>query len=587
MAAAWRAEGIAPTGSAADHLAAGREALAADIPAKTAEAKRHFIEAMVLDPKEVLALAGYVTAFSLLAGEDPDPTELKGAHRLMDWAVTHRGDRPAVLAAYAHLLLSVPSAANIQQAMGYAEQARRLAPGDAGADVAAARARLVNDPAQAAADLTSAVAAGDPRALTLRAHAHWKAGDAAKALADVAQRLNRDADQPEALHLRGQIHASLGAFGEARSSWEKWSKAQPQSAEPVLALAKLAYQIDGDLRGARVLLEHARKLTKDDFTLARVLAHRAAVERAAGKLDAAHAAASEALRLVPASAPAAFQAGLVAYYRNDVAGVRAHASTLGQRGGEWAATVLKARATEAGGLADEAFAALDAMVALSPGSLSVLLDAAGAYARLRAPGKAIALLRRAATMDPVGERGRREIGDYWEGPGIIAKAVTALEKVAQTERDEAAYAFSGAAAGLLVLGRAKHAEPMARRAMSRDGSLAWPRALHAQALLDMRNERAALRQADAAVELDSSDAFALLVRARVLEAMKRYDQALSAHVEAQEANPLLFSAQVGEAMLLLRRGDRSAARQRLERVLQADPRNTVARRALLELGGDG
>src|SRR5688572_8701846 len=53
LVAAWKAEGIHPAGSADEHVSAGRAALEADLPARTAEAKRHFMQALAKDPGRV------------------------------------------------------------------------------------------------------------------------------------------------------------------------------------------------------------------------------------------------------------------------------------------------------------------------------------------------------------------------------------------------------------------------------------------------------------------------------------------------------------------------------------------------------
>jgi len=120
--AAWAAEGLRPGGSAAERLAAGRAALAADRPEGELEAARHFQMALALDPSRVEALAGWILASA--SAPDADLEQLRDGHALAAWALERNPGRGDLLAAWARLLLLVPGE------RGPAEAARRRANGE-------------------------------------------------------------------------------------------------------------------------------------------------------------------------------------------------------------------------------------------------------------------------------------------------------------------------------------------------------------------------------------------------------------------------------------------------------------------------
>ncbi|HEY7723758.1 MAG TPA: hypothetical protein VH880_00380, partial [Anaeromyxobacteraceae bacterium] len=251
-AAAWRAAGLTPQGTAEAHVASGREALAADLPERDAEALRHFMEALALEPSRLEAVAGWLTAFAASAGEDPDGDELREAHRLATWALARAPDRPDLLAGWARILLAAPGARNASEALAAAAKAVERG-GGADALLALAQARLGSDPRGSAdaAERALAAAPEDRRPLLAGARALWRAGEARAALERVERRLAIDRGHGGALALEGAILAAAGRVDAARAVLRRWVAAAPRSAEPLLAAGMLAAQVDGDLPEAR------------------------------------------------------------------------------------------------------------------------------------------------------------------------------------------------------------------------------------------------------------------------------------------------------------------------------------------------
>ena len=485
------------------------------------------------------AIAGYATAFAEAAGEDASGSELRAAHEMVREALA-AGGRPELEAAYARLLLLVQSPANDAEALAVATRAGSAAPSDPSVRLAAGLAQLRRDAPSAARQLEDAAAAfpGDRRLLTAAARAHWAAGDAERALALCARRLALDPGHPGALSLRAEILAASDRIRDAREALERWAAADPRAALPHVLLARLAYQRDDDLASARQHLDAALARGPDDFTAARALAHRAAVELAAGDTAAAEAAVADALRRVPASAPARFQAAVLAFRRREAARLRESAGVLGDRGGAVTARVLAARSAELSGTDEEA------------------QEAWAARGRGRAPRPRLAPVRRRRAGPAPGRRPRAR--------GRAARARARSRRGAAPARAHRLLGRRGAARRGLAPARGARAGRVAGRgARVRRG-----RGLRAPARADRRRRaaRAARRRtrrrsrprrsrcsrrsrSTAATRAARSDTrtprwprsrttpSALAVRARALEALGRNLDAEQANRVAAEAGP--------------------------------------------------
>lgn len=583
--AEWRAQGIAAApGEAEGRLAAGRAALAADLPDRTAEARRACAEALAADPGQLEALACWVTAFAWLAGGDPEGEDLKRAHRMLRHAEGRAQGRPDLLAARARLLALSPGEANAREALEAARAAVALAPQGRDALLVLGETLLAADPAAAAGHLERAWELWrDPRALRLSALARWRAGDAGAALERLRRRLEIDPAQPEALESLAQVKVGLDRLDAARATLARWARLDPRSPRPLLWQARLAAQVDSDPRAARALLDRALGLPGDDFLRARLLSERAAAEAAAGALAAAGGSVAEALRRVPGSAPARFQEAALAWRRGDARALREAAGVLGDRAGPAVERLLQARLLVVERRYDEAVEAYRAIAAAAGPDLGLLLEAAGALARLQARGMALDLAAGVARRDPAEPRQRQRLQEFWEARLDLAEGADALADLARHEPARAGQALEGAALARLLLGHTRAAESLARRAAEEGPDAARPHLLLAQVELDRGRPRQALAAAEAALRREGGDAVAQAVRARALQALGRLDEALAAFRRALAANPALPTARLGEALLLGRAGDRAGARTRLEALLRDDPAQARARGALLDL----
>jgi cellulose synthase operon protein C len=590
----WRATGklaVAPAQAATpraaeERVAAGRAALAADLPARIEEAQGAFREALAADPGSAEAAAGYGIALAEGGLDALQGADIARAHDLLQEALDRQPGHPRLLAAFARLLTAVPSAKNLAQAREVAARARTAAPGDPDAELATGLAGLPLDPAAAARELSAAArgAPGDLRLLTAAARARWLAGDAAGALVLARARLAKDPGHARALALVAEVQIATDRAEEARETLDRWAASTPAAAEPLLLDAQLRHQVDRDLPAARRLLAAAMERKPDDFLAARILAHRAALEREAGDLPAARAAVAEALRRVPASGPAQYQAALLAYEDRDLRAFKQAAGTVGGRGGPLVAAQLGARQAELSGELEEAQRTYQALAAQQGGDPSALLAVGGALLRQRAFGAALDAARKALARDPGDARLRRIPTDYWEGPGQLQAAAVAFQELGRSDPRNAGEAQAAAAACELLLGHTRQAEALARAAQAADAEVAAPLWLRAQLALDLGQPARALPLAQSAVELAEGDAAAQAVLGRALEAAGMQADAERAYRAALASVPDLVAARLALARSLARRGEAEAGRALLAAVRHDAPDAVAVRRALLDLG---
>jgi tetratricopeptide (TPR) repeat protein len=580
------APGVNPRAIADQRVAAGRAALAADLPERLPEALRAFRDALVADPGRADALAGWVIALASQPPETIRGEDLTSAHELLEWARERSPDRPELVAAFARILLAVPGEKNRAEALSVAWKAGALAPGDADARLALGLSRLDTDPAGAVRVLDAELdrADVDRRLLTAAARARWAAGDVDRALALAERRLALDPGHPEALELEAEILLSGADVAGAKAVLQRYAAAHPDSARPPLLLARVAAQVDGDLPAARRLLEAAAAARSDDFLAARVLAHRAAVERAAGDAPAAQRAVDEALRRVPASAPARYQAALLAFGRGDARGLRESEGVLGDRGGPAATAAIRARSLELSATADEAADGWEAAAAAARHDPAAALASAGALARLGFGKRALALADQAIAHDLGEARLLRPVTDFWNGALPLAEASKRLAALSRGASGEAGAALAAAAAAELLQGRTPRAEELARRALTLAPQLEAAPTLIGLAMLERGDARTAAAWARSALELQPAHGGALALRARALEAVGKRLEAQAAWREALDAAPSLAAARLALARLLVRDGRPDEARPLLEALARDAPGVVEAVGALRELG---
>ena len=494
---------------------------------------------------------------------DADADDVRVAHELLAEARAHAPEPPELVAAYARLLLAVPSASNDAEALAAARRAHDAAPRDPDAALALGLALARREPAAGAALLEDAAAAApeDRRLLSAAARARWAAGDAPRALALASRRLALDPGHPGALALRAEIELAAARFDDARATLARWDAADPGSALPPLLLARLAHQVDRDVSTARALLDAALARARGDFTAARVLAERAALERGAGDRAAAARAVAEALRRVPASAPARFQEALLAFDSGDVRALRRADGRPRRPCRSGRVRAPRGPLAELGGTLDEA---VEAYARACRRGAARSGRAARGRRRARAPRRVRAGPRRR----PRGRSGaipwrrgcpgrRRSSG---RGGRRSRRPRAGSRRSGAPSRAPRATALAAAAACEVVLGRTVAAERLAREAAVAAPQAATPLALLAQIALD-RGRPAAAAPAGAAPPCDAGDGSARArgARARARGARAGAQTPSGVHRAALSMAPDLATPRLALARLLARRGDVAGA----------------------------
>src|SRR5437879_11747268 len=100
---------------------------------------------------------------------------------------------------------------------------------------------------------------------------------------------------------------------------------------------------------------------------------------------------------------------MTAFDRGQSAGMAEDIMAVALRGGDRVALLLRTRHGEVSGRVDEALTHLEDLAALDASSLANILGAAGDLVRLRASGRALALVRKARGLDPGLDRARRRL----------------------------------------------------------------------------------------------------------------------------------------------------------------------------------
>ncbi|MBJ6764208.1 zinc-ribbon domain-containing protein [Myxococcaceae bacterium JPH2] len=329
----WRLQYLDLSGTSDAQYAEGVALLGREQRRAYAEAEESFQQALLLDPRNDAAVAGYVQSVALGQGAGMDEATFQEARGLVEAAEGRTDHLPALLVAHANLLLTRSRQPELW------ERARTLADSvlalktatpaqKAEAYLVLGRAYLSTSKELARERFDSALelAPDLKRVHFYRALAHEAAGEYSLALEKLRKRLELDPTDWDSLAALARIYQEVGEPTEARRLYEARVKSQAGDLRAPLALAVLRYQSEGSpgaaARELRSLLKGRARYAPRE--VAEVLAHLAAAERTAGNAEAAAKAADEALGLMPNLPEAHLQLLLVSLGRKDAAKARTH-----------------------------------------------------------------------------------------------------------------------------------------------------------------------------------------------------------------------------------------------------------------------
>lgn len=590
----WQLKFLDITGTSAELSAQGTALLKKDERSAYAEAEESFQEALLQDPRNDAAIAGFVQALSLGRGTSMDDATFQEAQGLIEAAEERAGRTPRMLLAHANLLLVRP-----RQPQNL-EKARQLAEGalNTGSDAEKAEAHLVLGRAYLSTSMGLAnqhfddalkLDAGLRQVHYFRALAYESVGQYAQALDALKKRLALDPQHWDSAQAIGRIYQELGEPGQARKLYQERLEAQPKDFHAQLALAALRYESEDNAAGAvkelRALLKNRESFANRE--VAEALVQLAIAERLAGSAEAAAKAADEALGLDKNLPAAHLQLLFVELGHKNAAKAREHLTAVkGQLEDAALEKVLEGRVLLVEGKPSEAKARFQEALQLDDRRHDALLLAGVAAAREKQRDEAFRFLFQALESDPthlaphpVSTPLYLRTSDTLMG---LDGAIAALAE--DPEEDMVPRLYEG----LLRFhqGELGAAEKLFKQVTAVDEDNAGATSYLTLIALQRGNKPAAKALGERAVAAGRQAPIAHLVHALTLMESKQVEPAKRALRDTLALAPKLLAAEVKLAELEAS-SDVNSARTRLTKVLGLDPSYNSAKRLLFLLDQRG
>lgn len=579
------------TGSSAEKQAEGEKQLARDERFAYGEAEQSFQEALLLDPQNDAAIAGYVQALALGRGAGMDDATFQEGRALVEAAQSRSGRTAPLLLAHANLMLARSrQPESVEQARKLAEELLAL---PKASDAQKAEAHLVlgraylstsRELARTHFDEAQKLAPDLKRVAYYRALAHESAGEYSLALDTLRKRLATNPEDWDSLAATSRIYLEVGEPDEARRLYEARVKADPTALRALLPLAVLRYQSEGNagaaVRELRALLKNRSRYEKPE--VAEALVHLAAAQRSANDTEGAVKSAEEALQLVKELPEAHLQVFLVALGRRDTARARQHfAGFQGRLEDAALEKVLEGRLLLLEKKPAEAVERFQEAVRLDGRRLDAQLLAGVASASAKRRDDAFRALNPALQSDPMRLAPRPVTTRFWLRPGETVEGTEgAILALAEGPEDPSPLLYEG----LLRFhqGEFEAAERHFRNVLEVDANNAAALAYRSLIALKRGNTSEAKALGARAVEGGRQQPIAHLALGLALAESRQVEPAKRSLRDALQLAPGLLSAQarLAELEAPLRR---DVARDTLVRVVGLDPSYLPAKRMLYQL----
>ncbi|XXF75624.1 tetratricopeptide repeat protein [Myxococcaceae bacterium GXIMD 01537] len=592
--ARWQLKYLDITGTSAELTAQGHEELKKDQRLAYADAEEFFQQALLQDPRNDGAIAGYVLALALGRGASVDQASFQEARALIEAAESRGGRTPELLLAHANLLLSRPRQ---PQNLELARQLVEPLVGEGTAELMQAEAHLVLGRAFLSTSMGLAqqhfesalkLAPDLRRVRYYRSLALEAAGEYAQALDGLKQRLERDPQHWDSLLAMGRLYQELGEVEQARKLFDGRLKAQPKELRSQLALAALRYETEPSASGAarelQALLKNRSGYGSRD--LSEALVRLAIAERLSGNMDAAGKAAEEALKQDKGAEGAHLQLLFLALGRNDAAKAATHlAAVKGNLEDPALEKVLEGRLLMLENKNGEAVTRFQEALKLDERRHDALLLSGVALAKDKRRDEAFRLLFQALESDPTRLSPRPVATLLFMRPSdTLVGAEGIISALADGEEDVVPRLYEG----LLRFhqGEWAAAERLLKQVTSVDEENARANAYLALIALQRGNGNAARSLGERAVASGRQMSIAHLAYGLALAEGNKVEPAKKALRDALGLAPKLLAAEVKLAELEAAT-DKASARARLVKVVGLDPSYQPAKRALFLLDRRG
>jgi putative PEP-CTERM system TPR-repeat lipoprotein len=382
------------------------------------------------------------------------------------------------------------------------------------------------------------------RALNLRTRLIASKGEGAKALAMNAEILAANPQDAETWRLRGELLNAINrdAAG-AREAWRKSLSLEPTQAYVHQALVILLTN-ERDLAGAKAQLAEMRKALPDHPLTHLMMGQLALYEKDYRKTREI---VQRLLKLAPENTSVLQLAAALELQAGSLRQAETHLAKLINLAPDYVyARQMMAQTHLRGGQPSKAVATLKPALEVSNPQAQTLSMAAMAYLQLGDAQRAEDLFARATVADPENTRSRIALALVRIDRGNPQMGFGELERIASEETDHQA--------DMAVI----------------------------SAHLRRQDYHAAMRAIDRLEKKQAGAPYAAQMRGRVLMALKRLPEARRSFERALEIDSQFVPAAISLASLDLADKQPDAARNRLESMLAANPKNEGARLALIE-----
>jgi tetratricopeptide (TPR) repeat protein len=584
--ASFSAEIPKPSGSSAEAVERARKLMLQDERLAYLEADRLFKTALILDPTNMDAYAGWVQNRALLDLGAGEVRQRKIALDLVDHALERAPDKPALLRAKAYLFYS----------LGRMEEARQLANKVLSFEEEDPEALLImgatylDASTSLAVDLFRRALEGNESlnlAYRMLGEAKIRLGKFREAMQFFKARLEQDPGQYASLDALARVYRAVGRFKAARRVYERILGGEPNRVEAAVALARIDVQVLNRRREALELLDGLLQSGREglgEAARARLLAEKSVVLRLLNRLAKAEEAVEQALGLDPTLVPALYSRAWLALRSGELGKaivrfreLRSHIPDVAR------VKLLIAEAEAQVPNYEAAQQQFQTAIEADPNDMDAFLMLAALQLNLDNPNQAYTWLRKATEVHPFHDRHHRRLTPYYDGADLLATAVERVEQGAVKYGDDPlAQALAGAV--LWRAGKSQQAQGRLLRALSLDAESFAANLLLGALLLDEGRPHQALGYLRQAHRTNSLHEVGAVLLARAQLETRNAKPAEKLLTDVLREKPGYLPARLCLAEVQLARKKRKLAIQSLLKVYEGDKQNVRAKELLFQLG---
>ncbi len=574
-----------PTGSASEEVACGRKFMLLDDRLSYLQADRAFKTALLLEPDNLEACAGWVQNRALLDRRRSNVATRKTALDLIDDCLRRAPGDSRLHRAKAFLLFSL---SRYTEARTHAQKAKDELGDDAESLLILGATYLESSTDMAVEMIKRALDANGELNVAYRflGEAAVRQGRFHQALGFFKKRLQKDPGEFEALAASAQVYQAVGQFDEAVDTYEIILAAAPNRIEALVALTRLHTQILKNPRKSLAVLDRALK-AGDQLPAearARLLTEHSIAHRVLGNSKKAGASAQSAVQADSMCIPALYARAVLEHEAGKVDPGLGHLRELQAHMPQSAR--LRARIAEVESLVpnfQKAQEELKRAVEMDPGDLDINLMMAVLHAFLDSPTQAYAWLQKSMAIDPFFDRIHKKVSEFFDGSGFLKVTLQrAMQAAAKYDEDPLIQALCGIV--LLRAGHSDHARSRLQKALALDAECFQANLYLGVLYLMQRKPPAAIGYLQQAHETDALHPMAAKLLGRAYLQQGKLNKAGEVFKSVLVASPGDLGARLGLGEVYYKAKKKKRAARMLLKVYRGDEENLWAKRLLFRLG---